>query len=381
MTNHFIDDSPGGAQYAANEDSLVATASPITGSGNGCTMSFVASLDVEDGFDFLVLQTSANGVNWTPQDLWTGTFVNFLDSGFDADGTDVRIGFRLVADDINEGDGVGIDDIDVNCVQAGAFNDYDSFSGTSMATPHVSGVAALALALRPGLTVSQLRDVLLSSGDPVAALAGRTVTGRRLNALGALQPPPSRTPATGAATGVTTSGATLNGAVDPLGTPTSYQFEYGTTAAYGAATAPASAGAQVGPRAVSAAIGGLAPATTYHYRVVWIRGSERAFGADGTFTTAALPKTLRDVTVKRCRVKGKRLGCTLLTFDAVTTAKLTLKKGRKTIARKTLRPTSAGVLTLKLKRKLKKGRYKLTILLRDATGGTRTLPKKTLRIR
>ena len=41
------------------------------------------------------------------------------------------------------------------------------------------------------------------------------------------------TAATQAASNVTTSGATLNGMVDPNGTATSYQFEFGTTAAYG----------------------------------------------------------------------------------------------------------------------------------------------------
>jgi hypothetical protein len=50
----------------------------------------------------------------------------------------------------------------------------------------------------------------------------------------------------------------------------------------------------------------------------------------------------------------------------------------KTIARKTVRPSSSGVLTLKLKRKLKKGRYKLTVVLRNASGGTRTL-RQTVR--
>jgi subtilisin family serine protease len=64
---------------------------------------------------------------------------------------------------------------------------YDSYNGTSMATPHVSGVAALAVSVDPTLTVSQLKDALLSSADKIPSLSGRTVTGGRLNARATLE--------------------------------------------------------------------------------------------------------------------------------------------------------------------------------------------------
>jgi len=65
-------------------------------------------------------------------------------------------------------------------------NTYSSFSGTSMATPHVAGVAALLLAEDPALDVVSLKQAILDSVDPIAALAGITVTGGRLNAANAL---------------------------------------------------------------------------------------------------------------------------------------------------------------------------------------------------
>lgn len=77
---------------------------------------------------------------------------------------------------------------------------YAFYSGTSMATPHVAGAAALVLAA-PGLstlTVANLRDRLLACGDPVAALQGKTATGKRLNVyqavVGCAAPAPAPTP-------------------------------------------------------------------------------------------------------------------------------------------------------------------------------------------
>jgi len=59
---------------------------------------------------------------------------------------------------------------------------YAFMSGTSMATPHVVGVAALAAAVNPGLDVAGLKNLILDNVDPVAALVGKTATGGRLNA-------------------------------------------------------------------------------------------------------------------------------------------------------------------------------------------------------
>jgi subtilisin family serine protease len=59
---------------------------------------------------------------------------------------------------------------------------YDYKSGTSMATPHVAGAAALVMEAAPSLSPVEVKAVLLQSGDYKPALGGLSVTGRRLNA-------------------------------------------------------------------------------------------------------------------------------------------------------------------------------------------------------
>lgn len=65
-------------------------------------------------------------------------------------------------------------------------NSYELRSGTSMATPHVAGAAALVLANNGPLTAAKLKSILLGNVDPIASMAGRTVTGGRLNVAAAV---------------------------------------------------------------------------------------------------------------------------------------------------------------------------------------------------
>lgn len=58
---------------------------------------------------------------------------------------------------------------------------YASYNGTSMATPHVSGAAALYASKHPGSTAAQIKNAILSSVTPTASLSGKTTTGGRLN--------------------------------------------------------------------------------------------------------------------------------------------------------------------------------------------------------
>ena len=96
--------------------------------------------------------------------------------------------------------------------------------------------------------------------------------------------PPSAT--TEAASGVTTSQATLKGQVNPNSVATKYHFEWGKTTSYGYSTdAHAVSGAN--SEAVSDTISGLDAGTTYHYRIVATNTEgQTSYGNDQSFTTS-----------------------------------------------------------------------------------------------
>lgn len=61
---------------------------------------------------------------------------------------------------------------------------YSSYSGTSMATPHVTGAAALYASTRPGATAADIKAAILANTVPTSSLQNKTVTGGRLNTSG-----------------------------------------------------------------------------------------------------------------------------------------------------------------------------------------------------
>ncbi|MBV9217263.1 MAG: S8 family serine peptidase [Acidobacteria bacterium] len=66
-------------------------------------------------------------------------------------------------------------------------DNYREASGTSMATPYVSGIAALVIAHEPSITMPKLRERLLKATDEVPQLNGKVASGGRIDAAKALQ--------------------------------------------------------------------------------------------------------------------------------------------------------------------------------------------------
>ncbi|PIK13739.1 S8 family serine peptidase [Halobacteriovorax sp. JY17] len=63
---------------------------------------------------------------------------------------------------------------------------YASYSGTSMATPHVSGAIGLLIAQEGRMDVEELRNRLMATSEPLSALRGKTINAGRLNAYNLL---------------------------------------------------------------------------------------------------------------------------------------------------------------------------------------------------
>lgn len=63
---------------------------------------------------------------------------------------------------------------------------YGIMSGTSMATPHVSGIAALLLSANPSMSYAEIKDLLIRSSDPVKGLTKKVLARGRVNVYNAL---------------------------------------------------------------------------------------------------------------------------------------------------------------------------------------------------
>ena len=99
-------------------------------------------------------------------------------------------------------------------------------------------------------------------------------------------------------TNVSSSGVTLNGAVNPNYLSTVITFEYGTTTSYGQTITSTQSPVEGNNLLnVNADISGLAPGTTYHYRIVTVNSVGTSNGNDITFTTMIAVPTLTTVSI------------------------------------------------------------------------------------
>src|SRR5256886_7556938 len=96
------------------------------------------------------------------------------------------------ADQLNGSSNYGATSVDLgapgtNILSTVRNNGYSFFTGTSMASPHVVGVAGLLFSMSPAAGWQAVRDAIFAGVDADSALSGKTVTGGRLNAFKAAQ--------------------------------------------------------------------------------------------------------------------------------------------------------------------------------------------------
>lgn len=157
--------------------------------------------------DYMTLELSSNGTDFIPALFWNEAYI---DSDYpNSDGGSVyhfqnleipaeyytgnfKMRFRWVTDssnvpDINY-DGCLIDDLKLvkHVISDGSDEKYGYMDGTSMAAPHVAGLAALIEGYKPELTSAEVKSIILDTGDSKPGLVGKTVSGKRINAFNAL---------------------------------------------------------------------------------------------------------------------------------------------------------------------------------------------------
>jgi trimeric autotransporter adhesin len=160
--------------------------------------------------------------------------------------------------------------------------------GTSTSFGSITPVVALddADALEP---VSATLSGLAPDTTYYYRLVATNATGTTLGAVMTVTTGPGGAPivATGDASAVTATSATLAGTVDPHGASTAFAFEYGTTTSFGSLSPVDNAGSAPGSQAITLPITGLQPGTTYLYRVIATNPNATTTGTVHSFTTPA----------------------------------------------------------------------------------------------
>ncbi|MFH1946818.1 MAG: S8 family serine peptidase, partial [Candidatus Magasanikbacteria bacterium] len=167
----------------SNIDSLVIN---LSGKPNS-SLNFEVFCDSEAGYDGIVL-SFWDGSSWVIQDAYSGLNIwleekslsNFAISNF-------KFRFTWLTDESIAYTGCLVDNINITKFSDGTDEKYDYYLGTSMATPHVAGLAALIEGFNPNLTLTEVKNIILTTGDSIPSLSGKTVSGKRINAQNALQ--------------------------------------------------------------------------------------------------------------------------------------------------------------------------------------------------
>ncbi|HSZ14232.1 MAG TPA: hypothetical protein VK790_09370 [Solirubrobacteraceae bacterium] len=150
------------------------------------------------------------------------------------------------------------------------------------------------------------------------------------------QPPAVEAPAAPGL--VSETSADFKALVDPQGTATTFHFQYGTTTRYGEETPEAEAGSANEAITISQEVSGLAPATTYHYRVVAHNEAGTVYGPDSSLSTASPqpapppPKATEAPTISGQALPGHTLRCSEGHWEGTSIVKLSwLRDGSATV--------------------------------------------------
>ena len=198
--------------YDNNANSTVT--SPIYNLGgvtNAASINFLARCDTEYTghstglfYDYMTLEYSSDGTNFNEILNWDEPSLDWFNGDSSNIGAAIyqfkdrpiasnyltnnfKFRFRWVTDSsLNYYDGCSVDDIQITKFTDGSDEQYGYKNGTSMAAPHVAGLAALVWGYKPGLNYTEVKNTILTTGNATPSLTGKTVTGKRINVYNAL---------------------------------------------------------------------------------------------------------------------------------------------------------------------------------------------------
>jgi subtilisin family serine protease len=179
--------------YPANIDDRAYKSFNLSGA-TAAELDYAAQIDTETGFDFFFTAMISSGGDphaggGTLLQSGSGSTSNLL-LGFNHDISSCNtstcsLGFRLTSDAFVTDFGVGIVNFTIETLQTNS-TIYNVINGTSMASPHVAGIATMVRAFNPSYTYTQTVEAIKNGGEVVSGLSGITTTGRAANAMGAI---------------------------------------------------------------------------------------------------------------------------------------------------------------------------------------------------
>lgn len=179
-----------GQQYSNNLDARAYKSIDLSGF-DSATLTTDLLFDVERDKDHVRLYCSSSSGDPIPSGsvLYTGSGNAYGTLRRDLTpylGSSTTLGFRLTSDGAGTGTGMAITKFSVERLTLNNTT-YNVIAGTSMATPNAAGVAGLLMSFNPQFTYLNTINAIKAGGTPLPVLSGITVTGKAVNADGAIK--------------------------------------------------------------------------------------------------------------------------------------------------------------------------------------------------